>query len=54
MTTFSLTAMILLPFLGAAMQAVISRPSASRWFAFITSVSSALIGLAVLGHGLAG
>ncbi|MBU6375683.1 MAG: hypothetical protein KGQ59_06780 [Bdellovibrionales bacterium] len=54
MTTFSLTTMILLPFLGAAAQAIFVNPRVARWVALSSSLLSTAIGLAVLGYGLAG
>jgi NADH-quinone oxidoreductase subunit M len=46
--------MILLPFLGAALQALTARPTSARWFAFSSSLISSILGVLVLAHGLMG
>jgi NADH-quinone oxidoreductase subunit M len=53
-TTLLLTPMILLPFLGAALQALASRPTSARWFALSSSLISSILGMVVLAHGLMG
>jgi NADH-quinone oxidoreductase subunit M len=53
-TTLLLTPMILLPFLGAALQALAARPASARWFAFCSSLISSILGMIVLAHGLLG
>ncbi len=53
MTTL-LTPMILLPLLGAALQALASRAASARWFALSSSLISSILGIIVLAHGLLG
>ena len=54
MTAHLLTAMIIFPFLGAGAQALDLRASVLKWLALGASIISAILGVLVLGHNLAG